>query len=355
MSTLLYGFVNLKDVFSERVSSVGMDVVSSAIRATVQEHNRQMAAMMGLLVEPTTKYSRRFKTSASATLQPLDEDGRARPIKRKGYYDVAWPLQMSGAAWGQNYIAGAKMTVEEANNITDTLLSADFRWLRNHMLAALFANSSWTFSDDEHGDLTIKGPANGDTDTYAILNGADAPTTDDHFKAQSSSIDDDNDPFPAIETELLEHPENGGEVINFIPTALKSSVIALTDYLPIGDPNVARGISSDRLIGGLSNPVPGKVLGYLEDGGWIVEWRSLPDEHIISITTGGDRPLAMREDPEAELRGFQEIAQRDDHPFYESQWMRRAGFGAWNRVGAVITRIGNASYAVPTGYSSPMP
>jgi len=62
----------------------------------------------------------------------------------------------------------------------------------------------------------------------------------------------------------------------------------------------------------------------------------------------------MREEPEAELQGFQQVARRDDHPFYESQWLRIAGFGGYNRVGAVVRRIGNGSYAVPTNYGCPM-
>ena len=44
--------------------------------------------------------------------------------------------------------------------------------------------------------------------------------------------------------------------------------------------------------------------------------------YIISLATDGPRALAMREEPEAELQGFKQVARRDDHPFYESQWQR---------------------------------
>ena len=85
-----------------------------------------------------------------------------------------------------------------------------------------------------------------------------------------------------------------------------------------------------------------------------MEWPSLPSDYTISVTTGGEKPIAMREDVEAELRGFKKVAERNDHPWYESQWLRRAGFGAWNRVGALVYRTNNATYAIPTNYSSPM-
>ena len=34
------------------------------------------------------------------------------------------------------------MTVEEANEATSVLLSADMRWVRDHIMAAVFASSS---------------------------------------------------------------------------------------------------------------------------------------------------------------------------------------------------------------------
>jgi hypothetical protein len=75
---------------------------------------------------------------------------------------------------------------------------------------------------------------------------------------------------------------------------------------------------------------------------------------MIATMTDGDRPLARREDPEPELQGFNRVAERDDHPYYESQWLRRIGFGARNRVGAFMVRIGNGTYDEPSGYTPPI-
>jgi hypothetical protein len=247
------------------------------------------------------------------------------------------------------------MTVQEANEITASMLTADLRWIRDHTLAALFANASWTFSDPEHGDLSILGLANGDSVVYQLMNGADVGVTDTHYLAQADAIDDTHDPYPTIHDELLEHPENGGEVVALIPTGLKAATKGLASFTPEADPNVRPGSATPTLVGNLDVPVPGKVFGYHDDGVWLVEWRSLPANYIIGVATQGDRALAYREEPEAELQGFRQVATREDHPFWESQWRRTAGFGARNRVGAVVYRIGNASYAVPTGYDSPLP
>lgn len=350
----LYGFVTLKDVFAKRVEEVGVRRVNDAIDATIAEHNRQMEALLALFATPTTEYSLRYNTPGVARLQPLDELGRARPIKPGGHYDVAFPMQDAGTAWGRSYKATVKMTVEEANNILASLLTADRRWMRDHILAALFANASWTFVDDKNGTLTIKGLANSDTDTYIVSAGADAGATDTHYLAQAAAIDNTNDPFQTIYDELTEHPENGGEVVALVPTGLKASIQALAAFYWQNDPNLNPGTATTTVARSLGVAVPGMLLGYHESKVWISEWKSLPAGYMVVVTTEGPRALAMRQEPEATLQGFNRVAERNDHPFYESQYLRSAGFGALNRVGAVVYRVGNGAYAVPTGYESPL-
>ena len=358
-NALLYGFLQLKDLANRRVTEVGVQVVNDAIGAAIAEHNRQIDAIISLFAERTTEFKQRFTTAAGvARLQPLDQNGRARPIKPFASYDISFPLQEAGTAWGANYRTREKLTVQEANDITATLISADVRWVRDHILAALFASTSWTFNDDIHGALTIKGLANGDTDTYLIQAGADAGGTDSHYLGQAAAIADATNPFPVIYNELTEHPENSGDVISFIPTANKAATLALATFYPVRDPNVRAGADVSELVGSLGIELPsgpGSLLGYEASGTWVAEWKTLPDNYIVATTTQGERPLKMREEPEASLKGFQKVAERNDHPFYESQYERIAGFGGNNRVGAVVMEVSDATYDVPTNYTSPMP
>jgi hypothetical protein len=354
---LLYGFMQIKDLVARRVTEVGVQVVSNAIDQAVAEHNRQIAAIIELFAERTTEFKTKFNSTNVARLQPLDENGRARPIKPFGQYPVAYPLQDGGAAWGANYKTREKMTVQEANDITAALTGADVRWLRDHILAALFANVAWTFPDEEHDDLTIEGLANGDTVKYQVHAGADDGATDNHYLGQAAGIADATNPYPVIHQEISEHPENDGEVVAFIPSNLKATTQALATFYDVQDPNVKEGVGVSVLSGQLGIPLPSgpkSLLGYT-DKVWVVEWKSLPDNYIVALSTGGDRPLKMREDEVEILRGFKKVGQRDDHPFYESQWLRIAGFGGNNRVGALVYEIADATYDIPTGYTSPMP
>jgi hypothetical protein len=235
------------------------------------------------------------------------------------------------------------------------MLEGDFRWMRDHVLAALLSPAAWTFNDPLYGDLEIQPLANGDSVTYQVTAGGDAAATDNHFLAQASAISDTDDPFPVIYDELREHPENTGEILALIPTNVKTAVEGLDAFRPARDPNLQPSSTIDVLVGDLGVQVPGRIIGYHTARVWIAEWPSLPSNYLVALATGGPRPLRMREDPEPELQGFNLVARRDDHPFYESQYVRRAGFGAWNRVGALAYRIGNASYAAPAGYTAPVP
>lgn len=352
-NSILYGFTNLQDLKNSRVEEVGVGVVDDAITKTLDEHNRQLNTMLSLFAIYTTEYKKRFKSAVNNRLQPLDQNGRALPVKSFGQYDIALPLQMGGTAWGANYVTAQKMTVADVENRVNTMIMGDINWMRDHLLAALFLNVLWTFTDDEHGDLMVKGLANADTDTYQIMTGGNAPEAADHYLAQSAAISDAANPFKAIYNKLIQHPENSGDVIVLVASNLVGDIENLANFKERSDANISQGANQSRLIGTLTTPVPGRVIGYV-DKCWIVEWSQLPSGYMVATTTDGDKPIAIREDNEQILRGFKKVAERNDHPFYESQYLRRAGFGAWNRVGAVVYKIGSAGYSVPTGFESPM-
>jgi hypothetical protein len=160
----------------------------------------------------------------------------------------------------------------------------------------------------------------------------------------------------------LDRPVNSGDVIAFIAASLTATVSALATFnSAVIDSRVELGASTDRIRGpiGLPQLPPGASLkGILDDGTIIVEWPALPTDYIIAVTTDGDRPLGRRQFAEAELQGFgprDPDGNRTDFPYSEFQWQRFEGYGARNRVGAVVQRINNGAYAVPTGFGEPMP
>jgi hypothetical protein len=142
-------------------------------------------------------------------------------------------------------------------------------------------------------------------------------------------------------------------VISFVAANLADDVINLGDFHEPGDPDVRAAANTEELVGRLPDSIPGEVLGKTNKV-WIVQWDRLPDNYIVSVVTEGERPLAMREYPVPALKGFRRAGERNDYPYFETQFKRDAGFGAWNRVAADVMEIGDATYDVPTGYESPM-
>lgn len=349
-----YGFLDLQRLFDQRATVVGEQVIFDAIDATIAEHNRQITALLGIFATRTTQFQINYQQAGVARLQPGDEKSRARPLEGGGEYTVAFPLQKGDAALGLTYMARQKITVAEVNRRTNLLTMADARWVRDHVLAALVTNVSWSFTDKQHGALTIQPLANGDTVQYLIQAGADQGATDTHFGAQAAAISDGANPFATIHDELLEHPENSGEVVVFVPTNLKASILGLANFVPVPDKNVSQPSTALAIEGTLGIATPGELIGYV-DGCWIVWWRSMPSSYMVAMTTGGERALAMREDDTPSLQGFVRSDDRNVYPYYESQWFRQCGFGAWNRVNAYVYYVGGGAYAIPTNYDSPMP
>lgn len=350
---LLYGFYNLRDLAAESIARVPEETLSEAIQATLDEHNRNLNALIGLFAEPTTRSRTRFRPAGVARNQPIDEIGRAFPVKRAGYYDVGYPIHRSGQAWGYDYETRLKITVQELSDNMRTILTGDARWMRDHLLAALFDNTPWVYDDDDEGEITIQPLANGDSTVYLIQSGQEAGATDTHYFAQAAGIADASNPFPTIHTELTEHSENAGNVIVLMASNLKATAQALASFTEARDTNIRLGTAVNELITTPGVAVPGTLFGYA-DQCYLVEWNRLPSGYMIAVTTDGRKPLRMRQPEQAELRGFRQHGEREDFPWYEAQLRRYAGFGAWNRVGALVYRVGNGAYAIPSGYTNPI-
>lgn len=347
-----YGFVGYEDIADERVVDGNIQMVNTAIRASVAEHNRQVSEAMLELAERTTDYTVRYKIGGAGTMQPLDEWGNPLPVREAGYYDVAFPIQGAGTAWGDNRISRAMMTVAEADRYTLGALRRDADWMRRHILAAFLDNGAWSFADEEKGTLTVQPLANGDAVTYAKSNGTFA--TDTHYYAQAAAIADATNPFPTWRTELSEHPENGGPYVAYIPSNQRSAVLGLANFVDVADGNVNPGIMVPQLTNAVGRGMGDEVLGYV-DGVWVVEWSALPDNYGVVVARGAStKPLRMREYPAPSLQGLFTENHSPDGNLLEYRFLRYAGFGAYNRVGALAFRIGDAAYATPTGYSTPL-
>lgn len=357
-NNVAYGFMTLEDVFDRRVATLEVPRIEDAITQTVELHNQVWEGMVDALIEITTTAKESYQVPGSGTLQPLTEEGVPLPTKQFKKYDVSYPIQRGGDAWGTTLEARAKMTVADLNANVLSVMLKDYDWLQRHALAALLDNSSWTYADDNDniGSLTIKPLANNDTDTYPVMGGAGATqATDNHYLASADAWNDTNRHHETLFAELDEHPGNAGPYALYVPTGLVNTVKALSDFIETRFTNVQYGVDTT-----LAGELPAgllafgdKYLGTLGDF-YVIRARRLPANYIVGVATGGGKPLAMREHPEPELRGLQPIVHRVNSNFEKVDYYRRAGFGARNRVGAAVMYLGGGAYTIPTGFATPL-
>ena len=359
--TTTFGYLRTTDLYTQRVAVVGVQRTFEAIRSHLAEYTRVLQGMMAEIAEKTTLAQEQIELPGDGTLQPLDEDGNPLPVLPSGEYKVAYPIQGGGTAWGTNRVSRELMTVEDAERFTTDAERRDADWLIRHMLAAWFTNTTYTYKDKVGangakglGDITIQPLANGDSVTY-VRKGAAAPATDDHYLKQADAIDDTHNPFPTIEAELTEHPSNGNRrILVYIPTNLRDSVIGLATFVDVADPNVDD--PNTAVATNVPNPGFGdEVLGYIRGTKcWIVLWSILPDGYMLAKVEG-KAFLKMREYPAAALQGFFPENANVDGNHLISRMIRYCGFGVADRVAALVYRVGNASYAIPSGYTAPLP
>lgn len=350
-NAIAYGFVGREHLFSRSIEVVGEAVIRDAIAQSAAMHTQEINALLGEFVFRTTARSEKIRMIEAGTLQPLDQWGNPLPVQVGITYEVGYPIQGGGTAWGNNRVSRALETVEDANENTVAAQMMDADWLKRHILASILDNVAWPFDTDEETAVTVQPLANNDTVRFLKVGGS--TSTDNHYLGQANAIDNSNNPFPAIYSDLTEHPGNGGVIVSYIPENLRLAVKALTNFDAVEDPDIIAGASRDVLAGSIPVGIGDEVLGKV-DNVWIILMRALPDNYILSCARNAGPVVAMREYPAASLQGFFPEGHSPDGNLLEMRMIRYAGFGVRNRVAAHVTYVGNATYAVPGAYNAPL-
>lgn len=357
-NSVAYGFIDLQSLYNQRVQAVGPERVWEAIRISTEEYTRVADGLLAAWATPTVQALEQFELPSGGTLQPLDEFGVPLPVQPSGSYQVAYPIQGGGTAWGTNRVSDAMLTVEEANRLTMDAFRRDSDWLLRHALAATLDNVPWTFNDKVgayggrgQGNVVVQPLANNDSVLY-LRNGATDPSVDNHYMAQANVIDDSHNPFSAIYTGLMEHPSNVGPIVVYAATNLIPSIKALSAFVQVRDADITAGASHDVLNTSIAAGFADRVLGKTDEC-WIVEWGKLPSGYMIAHASGNPF-LKMRQYDAPELQGFRTEQFSPNGVIRENRMFRYAGFGVADRVAALVYQIGNASYTVPTSYDAPL-
>ena len=355
------GFYNIADILDRRIQDVGAATISTAIQESAAIHQRLVNEMYSTSCMRVGWIQQRYRVGGQRRVQSMTQDGNPQPFRSGLAYDVALPLQIVADSIAMNMWAESKQTVQDMSDETVQILQAFNYWERRTFLAALFTDTAWTYADDSDdiGSLTIQVLANGSTDgqLYPLRDGTTA--TIDHYLAQAGTISDSANPFDDAYAILKQHPSNMGPYVATVASNLVATTKALANFRDLPSTLVDYG-GNATLAGSNLETLRGwghEVIGVLENTGSgvgmvVVESDDLPDSYMVTEARGAGAYVGVRE----ETIGGQGLIIRDimqttnQHKF---DFYRRAGKGVVNRVAATVTRIGNGTYATPTGFTAP--
>lgn len=353
-------FGHITDDDRDRVftSTLGQRVFYEAAMEWIMDRQADLNAAMGVFIERETEdFKFRYKLPGTGYLQEIGNQGRYESVKATGQWDVAFPLRDYGAQVSGSDVAFRYMRVEDLDRHLQTVASMNVSTTRFLVLKAIFNNTQVTFTDDDHGSLSVEPLANGDTVTYMPIMGTDTEATEDHYLASgytAANISDTNNPIVTMRDELLEHwgwEPQGSNIVVFINKDQETKVAALTGYVAVSDFAIAYGDDTD-ILRGIGVPHPGVVVGRV-NGCWIVKWDWIPTNYMFATYVGRPAPLIKRVDP-ADTgipSGLHLVSEDEEFPFRGAFWRNRMGFGAGDRINGVVMFLTSGStYTIPTTY-----
>lgn len=354
----IFGHLNLNDSDYVFGLTTGQTLIYEAIQDYLDRVNRDLDSQIAIFVsERTESFKERFKLPGGGYMQEMGQEPTSKPgaVKATGGWDVAYPLTSFENAIVSTDVAQAYMTVGDLDRHLSTVTSQNVNSVRKKMLEAMFDNTQDTFTDKNHGSLSIEPFANDDTVTYPPVIGSNTEATEDHYAESgytAANISDTNNPYVTIEADLVHHfgkSQGNDNVAVFINNAQKAKTEDLTDFVEVTDRFVQPGTQTSRLTG-LPAMIPGRVIGRT-NGCWVIEWDWVPANYMLALHLDATPPLKMRVDPAGTGLGvgLQLVSEEDDHPLRGAYYRHRFGFGCGNRLNGFVMELGTGgSYTVPT-------
>lgn len=355
---LLAGILRIED--TAPLAALAPDETSQAVNALLARYVEERNQYLNLLVAgEVTNPQLRNNLGAADEGQEIGQDGRPLETRPTGYFDVAFPLKRIGWATGWNYETSAYLTVDDLETLTATRQAGNAKRHVREAFRAIFNNVNYTFSDDRHGDLTVRRLANTDGTTYPPTFASDAEADDNHYLASgyaAGSMSATNNPFVTLRDELIEHFDSTTAVVAIINPAQRAEVVTdVPNFVDAPTRGITEGDNTAiaTALGGVN--VPGEFLGVDGDSGvyvYVDERQRVPANYVAAFVVGAPAPLMRRIPEAAALQGFKLEADEAHDPFFKRTYRDRFGYGAANRLSAAIMELTtDPTYDIPAAYA----
>lgn len=354
--------LSTSDYAFTRVTTIDKALLYDAVNEYVMQAEMHMRGLAGLFVEgQTTRYTDRYQLPMGGMMSAWSGEDKPAAKKRKGKWDVAFPLYRWAETLAMTTEDYAYMTGAEFRAHIDGMLTMYSNRRRHQILRRIFKNTNDTVEDEHNGvSLTVKPLANGDTDVYPPVNGSDAEATADHYVETgyaATAMSDTNNPYRDVISDLLTtrfgRQTGGIPIATLINKAERAETEALSSFVPYVPSAVNAGVNTDS-INMPNKPIPGEIIGYI-DSTWVAVNDWIPANYAVGVYLNTPAPLKERiSPPDTNLgSGLQLENASADWPFLYNNWVARFGVGTGNRLAAVVVEFGTGgTYSIPSAYQT---
>lgn len=361
----VFGALGYADSDLVFTSTVGQMVMWEATQRVFQQYNDDLDAAVELFIDGTTTgFKERYYLPGGGSAQREDPNiaAESAAVRAVGQWDVAFPLYQTGDSIAWDDVGLRSVSLQRYDATVQTVFMRNNKATFDMILSALFRNTNKTFSDPEHGDLTLVPLANQDGTLYPPPIGTTAEAQQNFFVGATyteSGITNTNNPFVTLRAKLEAiHgiPQGGSPIIALVNSSLLQYAYPLAGFEEYTNRYVVPGDDVARLIG-LPRVPPGmRIVGVDTVASVvIVEWPRVPTGYVIGLHASA-KPLRQRVDiPEKNFpRGlhlWSETVDRSE-PYRTARWRDRRGFAVANRLGAVVMHLSGAgTYTIPSDYA----
>jgi len=370
MASTLFGLAQLDPNAISYVTDVDKDLLFTATQEYLNQALDALASSENLFIEEQTSLvSERYELPMGGVMERVAHGAEPTPLTTRGGWDVSYPIYKASAMIAGTKEDIAQMTPDQYQKNVDGLITSYAARKRTDIMTAIFNDSSYTFTDERRGSLTVQPLANSASDSVqyppAIGSQTGARRSVTAYAGTdytSANVSDSNNPTDLIRAyfKATFGAQTGGlPIYAFVNgDTLVSKIKSLTEFRPV--PVAVQTLSQDTEYLGIYEDLigfSGEVIGAVGNVVY-VEWEYIPDDYIYSQYMRAAAPLKMRVYPDNVGMGLgtggllvPEAKQIDD--VLDMQvWKAYFGFGVGNRLNGYVLHVtDDTAYTVPTEYA----
>lgn len=344
----------LGDLLENRFDNVsvhefGMDMITDVIQNDLAAHNAQVEELLTEFAIPSDDLVRIYGTSVDGDMVEVDEFGRGPTQKDRPGDTVGFPMRkfQFSLGWTRDFLDIA--SVRDVAIATDTAEKAHLNALRREIKKALFLSANYSFTDYIATKTTLAVKRLVNADSAAIPPGPNGESFDGsthtHYNATATLANAD---VKALITDVVEHG-HGDDVRIAINVADEAAWAALTDFKAYVDLRLTHNVNTNEALKQVDTvPVNNRAVGVIYGAEvWVKPW-GIANYPICWAAGVGEKPLVLRQRPQASLRGLRLAGEIPSHPLLTRYMEAVFGFGVWTRTNGAVLYTANATWADPS-------